>query len=666
MKNIAFHFDFESHKDIRINHAPDTEGMARTLKKYGVEEIITFAKGHDGFAYYPSTVGYPHPRMQGDAFGDVVKACKKKGLRVLAYVSFGIDGEAGRAHRDWVQIPPEDTEIPDDWFVPVCPFTPYLEQSLLPMIAEIHSLYPVDGFFFDTMGALGICHCDSCEKVFQEVHGRQIPRKTDDPAWGIYGQFRHARGMAMLEQVGTFIKNLNPDAKIGFNHIGTFRYPEKVSHAVSCLTLDFPITGHQSRQASFCAAMGSTADLPADVMNTIFNQGWSDWSPRPFPILEQFSVAVWARNCRPYFGSRLHPENRLDPVTVNALRSVAAVAKKVKKAYPADDARLAPDILLLHGPATMYGEDMRSFARDSAGLEPIEGAHHLFLDAGANFSIVMEDFLDRNLSDNPLLVLPEMSAISRTTAETIRAYAERGGRILFVGTIPTVEGTPCDLPGVTQDEKPWQDHIYLPPWSSGEQPVLVRGDFHRLSLSTAEPVLHAIQPYDCRHGIRFVFGGLGPASAEVSPYPALTRRRLGNGEIWYLEANIFTNYREIADWTQIAWTRSLLECLTPRPAARLVSQTGTVELVVHANAASTWLFLVNHGGEQLNGRYGWTRTFMPVPAFPVTLEVRSPSGNTPQRVTRTGRSVKRWSFAGGTVTISLTMDTIWSVIRIDW
>ena len=119
MHRLAWHFDFHSHKSIRINHDPDVAGMADTLAEAGVDEIITFAKCHTGFAYYPSRVGHPHPRMIGDAFGEVVRACKARGLRVLAYISFGIDGEAGRRHPEWAQVsdPAVGPHLTEDHFI---------------------------------------------------------------------------------------------------------------------------------------------------------------------------------------------------------------------------------------------------------------------------------------------------------------------------------------------------------------------------------------------------------------------------------------------------------------------------------------------------------------------------------------------------------------------
>ena len=533
---------------------------------------------------------------------------------------------------------------------------------MLPMIEEIIDAYLIDGFWFDTMGAMGVCYCDWCKREFREAHDLEIPREPDDPNWGAYSRFRHARGERLVGDVGKFIRQRKPAAKVGFNQLGTVRHPERMPEGITCLTLDFTTSGPQSRQASLCSAYGSTADRPADIMSTIFNQGWGDWTPRPFASLEQEAVAVWARKCRPYLGDRLHPENRLDSISVRALRFMSDVQDRVAAEHPDEDSKLVPDVLLLHGPCAMYGDDLRDFAIHRDGLLPLVGAHRLLLDAGANFAVVAEDFLADYVTESKLVVLPQMPAIDTGTADLLKEYVQNGGRVLAVGCVP------MDWCGVSRDAAPWQDHIYLPFWTApdDQSPVLVRGDFHRLALDGAATVLPAIRPYDCDHGVRFGWG-IGPASVEPSELAALTRLKLGAGAVWYLEAPIFTDYEENANWTQIAWARDLLEQIVPEPTARVVSEAGTVEIVAHANASTTWAFLINHGGEQLCGSPGkaWARTFAPVPPYPIRVEIRDASGRTPATVTAVGEPVP-FSVADGTVEMDLTMDTIWRVLRVDW
>lgn len=670
MERLAWHFDFHSHKSIRINHDPNVQTMAAELAAAGVDEIITFAKCHTGFAYYPSRVGNPHPRMLGDPFGDVVRACKAKGIRVLAYISFGIDGEAGRRHPEWAQVadPAAGPRITPDHFVSTCPYTPYIDEFMLPMIQEILDDYRVDGFFFDTMGAMGVCHCRCCQEEFRRECGRPIPVGPADPDWGRYGAFRRQRAWRVVARVGQYILDRLPQAKIGFNWVGTVRFPERMPKGVTCLTCDYSTTGPQSLQASFHSAYGKTAELPCDVMYTIINQGWGDWAPRPLAGLEQTGVTIWAHGCKPYLGDRLHPTNRLDPMSTRAIRYMGDVQRRVAAVYPDAGAVQPNEILLVTGPMSQYGgPDMRGFAADHSPLIPVEGMHRLLLDAGHPTAIVPEDFLPKHLATAKLVIFSESRAITGATAAALRAFVEAGGRALLTGRLPAVDGgAVVDWLGLSRSEAPWQDHIYLPLWENDveKSPVLVHGAFHRLTLREAEPVLPAIQPYDCNFGMRFGHA-TGPASFEPSAEAALVRRVLGHGQAWYLEAPIGSDYYQKANLWQADWWRELLKRLLPEPVARVVSAAGSVEIVPHVSAAATWAFLINQGGEQLCSAQRTARTFACVPPYPITVEVRIPPGRKVAAVTLGGKRV-RYRVVGGLLRVQATLDGLWTILKATW
>jgi hypothetical protein len=243
---------------------------------------------------------------------------------------------------------------------------------------------------------------------------------------------------------------------------------------------------------------------------------------------------------------------------------------------------------------------------------------------------------------------------------------EGGGNLLIVGNLPLCEGEPLDWSGIHCNGKPWQDHIYLPPWdhSKEQEPVLVRGDFHHVHLDAAKAIAYGIAPYDCEHGVRYGQGIAPPADAP-SDWPALTRRALGAGATWYLEANIFSDYNDHANWTQIAWFRDLMTRLVEEPIARIRSDGGGVEVVAHGNSESTWAFLVHHGGEQLTGHGGWARTFGPLPSRAVEVTIRDQLGRDPVSVNLLGEEVP-WEQKDGAVLISVVLDRAWSLIRVEW
>ncbi|HRU04884.1 MAG TPA: hypothetical protein P5137_03795 [Candidatus Brocadiia bacterium] len=665
MKQLAWHFDLHTPGYVRVNTEPDVLAVARELKAARVEEIITFAKCHFGYAYYPTRVGTPHPGMKGDAFGDLCAACKAEGIRVLAYLSFGIDGQAVEKHPEWAQLhTPERKPITPGLFQPVCPFTAYTKDLMLPQIAEVITRYRPGGFFFDTMGALGVCFCEDCRKAFRQATGKEIPTEPGDPLHAVYGRFRHDRAFELLGRVGRFILERLPGARVGFNQVGSLPFPEAMPDGVTYLTLDFSTSGSQCVQASLNASYGSTATLPSDIMPTIFNQGWGDWSLSSDTHLRQVAAAVWARGARLYMGDRLDPRNRLDRRTSHALRVLADAHSRMAAHMPPAEAALAPDILIAHSAHTINGPDMSLFAINvRERLLPLEGAHRLMLDAGLNTAVAAECYLETWLSKARLVVLPEMPALSPTTNHILREYVTRGGKVLVVGRVPSVAGAAMDWVGVRQEETAWQDHIYLPPWDT-EFETLVRGDFHRGALEGATAVCLAIPAWDARHGHRYGWG-IGPSCGTPSPFPALTRHTLGRGEIWTLAAPICGDYARHANWAQVAWWRQMIERMGLARRAQVHTAAGAVDLVVYESAASTWAVLVNMNGEQIgwNGR-PWARTPGPAPAVKATLELAT-AGRGQGRVFVDGAPAAA-SSSGGYLQIPLDIRAEWTVARVDW
>ncbi len=665
MLTLAWHFDFHSHRSVRIGHRSDYPGVAAALKDAGVEEIIAFAKCHNGFSYYPTRLSTPHPLMKEDVFGGLVRACRHEGISPLAYVSFGIDGEAARKHPDWAQVHANGPALSPDWFISVCPFTAYTDELMLPQIEEIIKAYRPDGFFFDTMGSLRTCYCDVCRRDFRAAHGQEIPRDEPDPNWPAYGAFRRTRGLALIERVGRFIQQRLPGARVGFNQIGSAPYPEKMPASITRLTLDPPTYGPQSRSMGFCAAYGASADRPADVMPTIFNQGWGDWSLATARRMEKVAAAAWARNVRLYMGDRLHPEGRLDATTATALRQMKDIRRRMAAEFPPDSALPDDEVLILHSRSTVYGEDLRHFALNLGDrLAPLHGAHRLLGDAGTSLGVCAEAFLSARLRGIGLIVLPEIPALDPDTDAVLRLYVENGGRVLIAGGIPRVNGAPMNWLGVSRAETPWQDHIYLPAWPamSHTLPVLARGAFHRLTLAGAEGIVPAIQPYDLAYGVRMGWG-ICPPAAEPSPHPALTRFRYGRGEVWYLEARLCSDYAAGGNWQQVEWAAGLIEQVLPAPRAALSGAPGNVELVCRRAPDRTWAILINHGGEEYFGPRGWPRALEAQPPYDLALKLRD--ARKPLRVTCNGADV-RFQVRDGVVIVPVIMDAPWKVIQAQW
>ena len=92
-----------------------------------------------------------------------------------------------------------------------------------------------------------------------------------------------------------------------------------------------------------------------------------------------------------------------------------------------------------------------------------------------------------------------------------------------------------------------------------------------------------------------------------------------------------------------------------------------MEAVPHVSPESTWVFLINHGGEQLSFNTRTARTFGPVPPYPIVLEIALAGRSGPKRVSAAGADLAfELDTGSGILSVPLTMDIIWRVVQIDW
>lgn len=677
MAVLNWFFDFHSHAVVNIGSKPAVADIAKRLADAGVSEMSMFAKGHCGFTYYPTQLShcYAHPRMTGDPLGSVVQACVDQGLSALAYISFGIDGFGGQQNPHWARHGPQGHRPHKlEHFMTVCPYSPYTDESILPQVDEVLRLYPVAGFFFDTMSALAPCYCPWCTRDWLASHDQPLPVAADDEGWGIFGQWRHDRSMTLLGRISQFIQDRRPGAAVAFNQVGCLPVPQAMPAGCTRLSMDFTTMGPQSRQASNCAAYGSNAPLPADVMPTIFNSGWGDWSLAPTQRLQQVAAAIWSRQGRAYFGDRLHPQVSLAQPSVEALQILGDFKKTFEKHAPPADAKLTPDILLLHGRSMLYGKDYRTFYMNQhLQLAPMKGAAALLLDAGTNYSICADYCLDQHLDTAGMVILPQLEAIDAQTEDLLKNFVTRGGQLLIVGQLPVVSDAPLDWTGVSCKPTPWQDHVYMPlPADRQAAPVLVRGDaFHATALPGSEPgsevVLPAIAPVDMSHGITFGWG-IAPPSDEASDSAALVRTPLGKGCVWTLPANLFTAYHEFAQWQMVPLMAQLCQLMLPTARLRLHAPHGQIEAVLQQQGDTQWVNLVNHAGETFAaGERTWPRTAGPLPAQAITLTLHTAHRQPPRMVTLQGKPIEHTFDADmQQLHIPLTMDQVSMTVQVQW
>jgi len=129
----------------------DADAWIKEARDAGMKYFVITAKHHDGFAMWDSKVSdydLGSTPCKKDILGELVKACRKYGLKYGFYYSHCQDWDhPGGAIPGWL---PRRTDAQ---------FEQYWVQKCLPQIRELIELYSPDLFWFDTWG-------DEQEKTF--------------------------------------------------------------------------------------------------------------------------------------------------------------------------------------------------------------------------------------------------------------------------------------------------------------------------------------------------------------------------------------------------------------------------------------------------------------------------------------------------------------------
>src|SRR5580693_2110391 len=138
-------------------------------------------------AFYPTAIPL-HYRSKwlkdGDAFGDLVKGCRKLNMVVVARTDpHAAHQDVFDAHPDWIAVDAEGRKrrhwvMPELWVT--CALGPYNFQFMTDVTKEIVQRYRVDGVFSNRWAGSGMCYCEHCHENFRAAAVLDLPR-TNDP-----------------------------------------------------------------------------------------------------------------------------------------------------------------------------------------------------------------------------------------------------------------------------------------------------------------------------------------------------------------------------------------------------------------------------------------------------------------------------------------------------
>jgi type 1 glutamine amidotransferase len=387
-------------------------------------------------AFYPTKVPL-HYRSKflgdGDAFGEMLAACRKLGMNAIARVDpHAAHQDVYDAHPDWIAVdaegrPRRHWAMPSLWVT--CALGPYNFEFMTSVIREITTLYKVDGIFGNRWSGSGMCYCEHCRRNFKAFSGLELPRGEADVQ---YAAWQRKRLLELYWLWDGEIKKRNPEAAFfpnGFDQI-------REDAAVPILVAD--------RQAR-------SGNTPAWQNGKFAKEARSSFGMKP--IVGMFGVGLEA----PYrWKDSVQNPNEIRMWAVDGIAQGFRPWVIKFNGKPLDRRWFKPvgELFVWHWRNEKYLRNERPLARvgivsgAAAAADHESGFYHALVEARIPFEMVAAGAFDQaRIEQFKVLALPNITNLSDAQCAQLKVFVEKGG-----GLVATHETSLCDERGRRRDD----------------------------------------------------------------------------------------------------------------------------------------------------------------------------------------------------------------------
>ncbi|HEV2125364.1 MAG TPA: hypothetical protein VGW38_21650, partial [Chloroflexota bacterium] len=431
-----------------------------------------------------------------------------------------------------------------------CPNSPYRREGFaIPVVQEILSRYPVDGFHVNGGGWPGHCYCDYCRQAFQAAVGEELPLPGEgDPLLRArYIRWRQERVADSFQTLSETARAMNPEVfwmgELGLRWEGSFDLPTMVGACRPLLITTGDVVAPRPAVRSWAGLAARYARTVDPEVQPLVNLkvfvksgGWprSMVPPDEYRLWTYQALANGAGLKMPVFGTLAQEDTR----NLAAIRDAFQLIERYPEVY-AEAKPVAPVALVWPGrtfdhwagpqrqpgPAAKAAE--RSASADGADLagNAFDGMYSALVEEHVPFDVIADAHLTAERLEQGgyrVLVLASAACLSDAATEAIAEFVRGGGGVLLTGWTGSCDewGQPRAIPaladlsatGVLESFAPGAPGLYLAPARGDNRASIVVGANRALS-GDARVVLGRLD-------------GAGLITVD-GPAPALTSRGTG-------------------------------------------------------------------------------------------------------------------------------------------
>jgi len=590
----------------------EMERTVSALREIRPGYIAIYAKGHSGITTWPSSLRTQHGNLAKDMPAFWREATRKAGVDLFFYYSGTIDGLAAERHPEWRRITRDGT--PDNFLGSIygdqfamygaCPLSRYWDDWVSVQLRELIEDYDPEGIWVDGDG--GFCYCERCRERFRSETGCKeqwddIRQRPDlEPSYirfyeqVIYEwQSRFRQHVAALKPGCVYITS---STRPWATEYGESPYawlmierhlPSRGSiHDLAALTRfyatsELPLelfvcdsTGMHARPMIRCRT--KTLDRMLQEVATVAANGavvgyWTFPSATGALIPTRTKRAAAARH---FLEERKDVFRRTRPAASTVILATRTPVKRGR---------------------VRAGGMWPNASRCGVVELSVAGAHKAFAAMHHSPVIVRDAGFAEDLAAD-LVILPEQEALPDETAAALKAYVERGGKLLTTG-VSIRNPAVCEMLGIRGVRRAAEEGYVIrrdgeafgvdEPWDALDGD----GTEELYPLYATSEQLHPVQSRLMPRNWR-MYGALDEGCPEGLGIAAAVSATVGAGQVVHIPTTLFANYYEFGDPGVPAWLREIADRLVPTPLLRTDAPT-CVDITLRKRQNDLLIHLVN-------------------------------------------------------------------------
>lgn len=427
---FGLHFDLHPGKDDTQLGEHITEDMiAKFLDKVKPDFVQYDCKGHAGYTGYPTKIGWASPGIKKDSLEIWRKVTKQYGVGLFIHYSGVWDSVALENHPEWACINADGT--PDKNATST--YGAYLDELLIPQLKEVADAYDLDGVWVDgDCWAVKPDFSESAKEAFTKATGiKDIPTKREDAHWLEYLAFQREQFKKYVTKYANALHEHKPEFEATSNWMYSTFLPEAITVPIDFISGDFS-PSNSINTARLEARYITSTGMPWDLMAWGFNQGEGcGWSIKNAIQLKQEAAVVLAQTGGFQIYYQPTRAGWLDDWMVDIMADVASFCRERQEV--SQKTQTVPQVALLLSKTSVYDKTDRLFGPFGSLLDPLQGVLHGLLELHYSVDVMAEHKLIENLSQYPVVVIPECHKLPDELYNALLGYVREGGKLLLVG-----------------------------------------------------------------------------------------------------------------------------------------------------------------------------------------------------------------------------------------